>query len=739
MPPPVAPDDPKAWYTPATRSQTEIFPGVVATITARGNSFRYHVREPPLSGAEQAALEDNSPEKVVQRPLTREGLRERFHTDLSESVMTADDTRSAMPVGQRRRLQYHKLKRHDGFGEATPLALDTRIEVADVATDPVVVHTERFAPVHTEITPAETYRDRFVSERLASYTVSVYEFEIPVVIYRDNRIGGDAFPIKYAVREPPLTDAERALIATCKERIWDGSGQTVIEDQAEFVVSRARQELRRINRQRRAGIISQVRALLPGKQPTAPDQHWSDDRLNELVYYVFRAFIGEGPLTVPLRDPRLEDIEANRVEERIKVVPRGTLGINTRMPTNLAFDDRRTFVDVVTQLAAADGVELTAANPTAKVNLDIKEQATSTTIRCAVALPTVSDQGPHVSIRKQATDTLTPVDLIEQGTLSTELVALLWQLYQHQCVVLFAGPTGTGKTTLLNAHTPFIKFDTRPVAIDEGAREVRLPHETGVALSTTQRFDTEAQSGRSLGHLITECNYLNPDTEIIGELNSPESFRSFGNAISTGHGIIGTTHAEDVETLANRVVNQGLSPYLLTEIDLVVFTRQFDGQRYVGEAIEFLEADAFETVSGRGGQIDVDNQTVYWNTVAQRDRLGNGNFAYTHPRLAENDHGSPTQDQIGDRLDQSAFETDNWGVADNDTSGDQRPTCDMRVLHRIAEQTDRPVQAVEAEYHRKLRYVRYLVEHGIDDVDALFEFLADLRTNEAATVERIRG
>jgi len=48
------------------------------------------------------------------------------------------------------------------------------------------------------------------------------------------------------------------------------------------------------------------------------------------------------------------------------------------------------------------------------------------TIRCAVALPTVSDDGPHISIRKQAPEVMTPVDLLERDSLPTELVALLY-------------------------------------------------------------------------------------------------------------------------------------------------------------------------------------------------------------------------------------------------------------------------------------------------------------------------
>jgi type IV secretory pathway ATPase VirB11/archaellum biosynthesis ATPase len=49
--------------------------------------------------------------------------------------------------------------------------------------------------------------------------------------------------------------------------------------------------------------------------------------------------------------------------------------------------------------------------------------------------------------------------LVASGSLPTELVTLLWLLYEHQGVVLFSGPTGAGKTTLLNAHTSKLLVD----------------------------------------------------------------------------------------------------------------------------------------------------------------------------------------------------------------------------------------------------------------------------------------
>jgi DNA polymerase III delta prime subunit len=291
---------------------------------------------------------------------------------------------------------------------------------------------------------------------------------------------------------------------------------------------------------------------------------------------------------------------------------------------------------------------------------------------------------------------MTPVDLLDSDSVSTELVALLWMAYEHHGVVLFSGPTGVGKTTLMNAHMPFVPFPDRPISIDEGSREVRLPHETGVSL-TTREHETDHKRV-SMADLMTECNYLNPDVEVIAEINTPASFETFAESLNTGHGVIGTTHADDVETLVNRVIEQGLPPYLLRELDLVVFPKHVDGDRYVGEVVEFLsEPEYRETGGDDGGTIRKDDTTVYWNAVARR--APDGSFRFDPP---------------------------------GDGGGD------VAFFERLADATDREVGAVHAEFRRKHRYVQYLQREGVDDFGALYDFLADLHTNEAATVERAR-
>lgn len=702
VPSPVPPDDPAAWYAPAVHSQYEPTPGTVVTVSEEDTGFRYDARDPVLTAAERderdaiaAYFERGRP----NRPLTREGARERVANGLDEKHRRAVSRLADATANGERRLRHYVLRDVRGLGDLTALALDDTVEVADADGDHLVVHTTEYAPARTDVPSDAPSLDRFLAERLDAYTVSFLEFDVPVVVYRERVLGTDAFDVRYAVHEPDLLPGDRDLLADCKDRVWEARVGELVDDRSAFVRERAERVLSRALAARNAGrwldtLRYRVRDALSAYDLALPpvDRRFADDRLSDLLYYVLRDFVGHGELTVPVRDDQLEDVEANRVGERVKVVPRADLWAGGRVPTNLVFEDERSFVDLVTQLAAEDGVELNASNPSAKVNLRPEGVGDDVTVRCAVALPAISEDGPHVSIRKQAPDALTPADLVASDSISEEMVALLWMAYEHRGVVLFSGPTGVGKTTLMNAHAPFIRHRDRPVSIDEGSREVAVPHETGVSLTTRDHENPHKRV--TMADLMTESNYLNPDVEIIAEINTPASFETFAEVLNTGHGVIGTTHAADANRLVNRVVEQGLPAYLLRELDFVVFPRHVDGERYVGELLELVTQETYDGLPPESrGVIEKDGASIYYHEVAGRE---SGAFTF----------------------------------ADRD---------DVAFFSRLANHTDRPREDVVAEFDRKRRYVEYFVREGITDRTELFGFLADLRTDEAATVERAAG
>jgi type IV secretory pathway ATPase VirB11/archaellum biosynthesis ATPase len=726
VPPPEPPDSSAAWYAPHIHAQYTLITGTVVTIANRFDDigFSYQIREPLLSPAGKtgyARIESYLTPVEPRRPLTREGAATRAQDGLSPKYQRALDSLLDVAPAVRRQIEHYTLRDFHLLGPITPLALDPHIVMVDADThtdDTLIVHTDDYAPAFTQFSAEAASVTAIASERLQYYTVGFAGFDIEVVIRRDRLLGDDRFKAQYAVLEPPLLPGDSTLIRECKEYIWNVNVETIVENRAEYVYRCATAFLsRRLMARNTTALVASTRHRIQHLLsrydilPPPVNDRFARERLDDLIYYVLRDYVGEGVLTIPIRDPYLEDIEANRVGERIKIVPRAdVVDVGDRLPTNLQFENETSFVNIVTQLAANDGVELSATQPSAKVNLRPAGGSESDeTIRCAVALPVISEDGPHVSIRKQATTPLTPVDLIRFGSIPPELVALLWLLYEYHRVVLFSGPTGVGKTTLLNSHMPFIPFDNRPISIDEGSREVYLPHETGVSLTTRDHEDPYKRV--SMADLMVEANYLNPDVEVIAEVNSSASFQTFGEILNTGHGVIGTTHAEDIETLVNRVVEQGLPVYLLREIDIVVFPQRVAGERFVGSVVELVSQSEFEALPAeQTGVIQKANTTLYYNTVFTRHANGEFSMAYDHPSL---------------------------GGANAATDGTSSHV-DHRVFHALASATNRSVATVEAEFRSRVRYVRYLVNEDISDADRLFSFLSDLRTDEAATVDRVR-
>src|SRR6516225_3884005 len=89
--------------------------------------------------------------------------------------------------------------------------------------------------------------------------------------------------------------------------------------------------------------------------------------------------------------------------------------------------------------------------------------------RVAAVIPPCSIQGVTLTIRKFNSHRFRMGNLIEVGTLTEELAAVLKRSVMDRKNILICGGTGTGKTTMLNALTECIPDHERIVLIEETA------------------------------------------------------------------------------------------------------------------------------------------------------------------------------------------------------------------------------------------------------------------------------
>ncbi len=143
---------------------------------------------------------------------------------------------------------------------------------------------------------------------------------------------------------------------------------------------------------------------------------------------------------------------------------------------------------------------------------------------------------PTFSIRKPASLVFTLADYVRAGVMSEREGRVLAAAVADRANILVAGPTSSGKTTLVNALLAEVAKSGDRVILAEDLRELQCAAHNLVALRTREGV-------ASLADLVRSSLRLRPDRIIIGEVRGAEALDLI-KAWGTGHpGGIGTLHA----------------------------------------------------------------------------------------------------------------------------------------------------------------------------------------------------
>lgn len=145
-------------------------------------------------------------------------------------------------------------------------------------------------------------------------------------------------------------------------------------------------------------------------------------------------------------------------------------------------------------------------------------------------------RAPTFSIRKPASLVFKLDDYVASGVMGAREGQVLAQAVADRANILVAGPTSSGKTTLVNALLAQIALGEDRVILLEDLRELQCAAPNQVALRTCEGL-------ASLTDLVRSALRLRPDRIIIGEVRGPEALDLI-KAWGTGHpGGVGTLHA----------------------------------------------------------------------------------------------------------------------------------------------------------------------------------------------------
>ncbi|WP_276257478.1 type II/IV secretion system ATPase subunit [Haloglomus litoreum] len=336
--------------------------------------------------------------------------------------------------------------------------------------------------------------------------------------------------------------------------------------------------------------------------------------LHKVVYYLRRDFLGFGPIDPIMRDSAIEDISCDGTEVPVYVYHREYRDL----PSNVSFSERK-LNSFVVQLAQRAGRSVSIASPLVDASLPDGS-------RIQLTLGgDISTRGANFTIRKFADVPYTPVDLIEWNTFSVEQMAYFWLAIENNKSLIFAGGTGSGKTTSMNAVSFFIPQHSKVVTIED-TREIDLPHENWVQSVTRSSASGEGRGEVTMYNLLQAALRQRPEYLLVGEIRTEQNVAlTFFQAMGTGHTAYTTIHADSVETALSRLQNPPLSipTQMLQDLDVISIQRQtFLGDRRVRRNATVAELSGDETQPDR----------VDWTDIFEWDPETD-----THERVGESD------------------------------------------------------------------------------------------------------
>jgi flagellar protein FlaI len=287
----------------------------------------------------------------------------------------------------------------------------------------------------------------------------------------------------------------------------------------------------------------------------------AEEAVDKLMYFIIRDFLGYGKIDPLMKDPLIEDISADGINIPIYVWHRDYESLST----NILFKNSEELNSFIVRLAYLARKNISLAMPILDASLPDGSRIQMTYGN------EVTRRGSTFTIRRFRVDPLTISDLISLGTLSSEMAAYFWYAIENRASVLVAGGVASGKTTILNCFSMFIKPGLKLVSVEDTA-ELNLPHENWIpSVARTGFGDAGNRAGAiTLFDLLKAAVRQRPDYLIVGEVRGEEAYTLF-QAMATGHLGMGTIHGESASSVIHRLGSEPMNipKPLLTMIDAI--------------------------------------------------------------------------------------------------------------------------------------------------------------------------
>lgn len=209
--------------------------------------------------------------------------------------------------------------------------------------------------------------------------------------------------------------------------------------------------------------------------------------------------------------------------------------------------------DVMKRLLRQSNITFDEAKPCVRGHLNNK-------IRITVNGPGVIDDdvGIQASIRYINPKKLGKADFIKSGMATEEMLDFLSTVYRYGISICLAGPTGSGKTTVMSWLLSTVPDAKRIYTIENTTREfdlTRRDKDSNAVLNNvihTVTRDSDDPKQRVTEQMLLEQGLtFDPDYICMAEMKGSEAFET-QEAARTGHAVISTVHAKSCAEIYDR-------------------------------------------------------------------------------------------------------------------------------------------------------------------------------------------
>lgn len=327
---------------------------------------------------------------------------------------------------------------------------------------------------------------------------------------------------------------------------------------------------------------------------------------------LFDGLLRLGILQPFMDDPAVEEVIVNGPNRIFVIADR-----RKRLVQDLMFDDDAELRALVKRLVGPLGRRLDESSPMVDARLPDGS-------RLNAAIPPATTRWTCVTIRKFILRAHALEQLVALGTLTASAAHFLDAAVQAGVNILVSGPTGSGKTTMLNALGASIaSLDERVVTVEEVA-ELQLERQLPDCVALQARAgNIEGLGEIRIRDLVRNALRMRPTRIVVGEVRGAEALDML-LAMNTGHEgslttIHGSTPRDALDRLATlammaeeRLGSEVLTKMVSRTIELVLQLR-FEPRTGRRRLVSIFEVAGLEGTVITGQEL--------WTLDRERDRL----------------------------------------------------------------------------------------------------------------------